>query len=86
MRLAHRVSWILSYGEIPQGMLVLHHCDNTFCVNPTHLFLGTQRDNVHDALAKGRMPQIAYSKGRPRKGRDGCIPELSEKLRKRLMG
>ena len=52
--LAHRVSWHLVNGPIPEGVFVLHHCDNKLCVNPKHLFLGTQKDNIHDMLRKGR--------------------------------
>lgn len=55
---AHRMAWIECFGEIPEGMSVLHRCDNKRCVNPEHLFLGTQRDNIRDAMAKGRMPQF----------------------------
>ncbi len=51
---AHRYSWILAHGEIPTGMLVLHKCDVRCCVNPDHLFLGTQKDNIADMIAKGR--------------------------------
>lgn len=51
---AHRVSWRLHEGKIPDGIKVLHSCDNTRCVNPDHLFLGTQKENIYDMMAKGR--------------------------------
>lgn len=51
---AHRYSWILAHGEIPDALGVLHRCDNPKCVNPTHLFLGTNTDNNADCRNKGR--------------------------------
>lgn len=52
---AHRISWLLYYGEIPENMFVLHHCDNPACVNPLHLFLGNQQDNEDDKVRKNRQ-------------------------------
>lgn len=50
----HRVAWELENGPIPDGMHVLHHCDNPPCCEPSHLFLGTLSDNTQDMLSKGR--------------------------------
>jgi HNH endonuclease len=59
---AHRVGYELQVGPIPPGLQVLHTCDNPPCVRADHLFVGTQRDNVLDAMAKGRhrhWPRVA---------------------------
>lgn len=51
---AHRYSWELNYGKIPKNMFICHKCDVRNCVNPKHLFLGTNHDNVKDMIRKGR--------------------------------
>lgn len=60
MQTAHRVSWQI-YNGLINGFLVLHKCDNKCCVNPEHLFLGTQRDNVHDMIKKQRHKTLKGS-------------------------
>lgn len=52
---AHRTAWILAHGPIPKGLLVCHKCDVPACINPDHLFLGTHKENTHDAMKKGRL-------------------------------
>lgn len=63
---AHRVSYEVFKGPIPNGLNVLHKCDVGCCVNPDHLFLGTQVDNMKDCYAKGRI----------RNGRGVCLPKV----------
>ena len=81
---AHRVSWMIHFGEIPDdgsyhGICVCHKCDNRLCVNPAHLFLGTAADNVKDRDLKGR--HICATKGRPelcRRGADHPNAKLTD--------
>lgn len=60
--LAHRVSFEISNGSIPAGMVIMHSCDQPLCVNPDHLRLGTMKDNSQDMIAKGRRRIVIYSK------------------------
>lgn len=59
----HRASWLVHVGPIPDGLCVCHKCDVKRCINPTHLFIGTDQDNVDDWVAKGHHRN---GKGRPR--------------------
>ena len=80
--LSHRISWIIHFGSIPKGMCVCHKCDNPGCVNPHHLFLGTQKDNMQDMSKKNRANPIC--------GVKHCNAKLSEKqvleIRKKYSG
>jgi Autographiviridae endonuclease len=60
---AHRIAWQLFKGPIPTGKIVCHKCDVRICVNPEHLFLGSQQDNMNDCKSKGRMPRGVARKG-----------------------
>jgi hypothetical protein len=77
---AHRISWELNYGPIPDGLCVLHKCDNPPCVRPEHLFLGTKRDNHDDMVKKGRMvpPPIHIGDAHPLR-RDPSVRSYGEK-------
>ena len=68
VRKAHRVAYVLAFGEIPEGHHILHSCDNPPCVNPAHLRSGTRKDNMQDALKRGRhfqANQTACKRGHP---------------------
>jgi len=84
MRKAHRVSWILTNGPIPfseghHGTCVLHRCDNPCCVNPHHLFLGTNRDNMLDMVSKGRGNKISGEQHHNTKLSAEQVKEIREK-------
>jgi hypothetical protein len=71
---AHRASYLVHIGPIPNGLNVLHSCDNTLCINPKHLFLGTQADNVDDMIHKGRQ---SFGGDRPKFGEDNPVALLT---------
>jgi hypothetical protein len=60
-RKAHRAAWVEANGPIPEGMWILHSCDNPSCIEPTHLFLGTAKDNSDDMRKKGRQHYPGFS-------------------------
>lgn len=66
-QLDHRASWKIFFGSISNKMNILHRCDNPPCVNPKHLFLGSQKDNVRDMYLKGRGNNVRSSKVRTSK-------------------
>ena len=73
----HRVVYFMFYGELPDGYMVCHHCDNGLCCNPTHLFHGTALDNNQDMVRKGRQIHLLgklnpmWGKPGPMRGRRG---------------
>jgi hypothetical protein len=98
---AHRVAWRLTGKPlIPDGAVLMHACDNRLCVNPAHLSIGTQRDNVRDAVEKGRArgqfaPVDVCKHGHPfdekntlidGRGRKSCRACCREKMRRRRGG
>lgn len=72
MRMAHRLSWLIHFGEVPKRKYILHHCDNPKCVNPNHLYLGGNSENMRDAAQRNRIAhgvRHAYAKLNPTKVR-----------------
>jgi len=82
-RKAHRVAYAKANGPIPRGMLVCHRCDNPRCVNPDHLFLGTNQDNVDDMMQKGRYRFVGHSQKGEKNGNSRLTQEQVDDIRSR---
>ena len=77
-RRANRVSWEIANGPIPPGLCVLHRCDVRACVRPSHLFLGTVKDNSDDMVAKGRNRHVSVITGIRNRGEMANFAKLTE--------
>lgn len=83
VRRAHVVAWEWHYGrKVPKGKVVRHSCDNPECVNPAHLLLGTQADNVRDRVERGREGDRSGEKN----GRAKINPDIVRDIRRRAAG
>ena len=88
---AHRLAWVLENGPIPEGLIILHSCDNPKCCNVEHLSLGTKKDNSQDMLSKGRhytpFRELDFNRGNPEtaaRGEDNGNSTLTEELVKEI--
>jgi len=80
--LAHRASWVIHKGDIPEGMYVCHKCDNPKCVRPEHLFLGTNEENIKDRTIKKRSNRPFGNTFAPRKLTEKNVLEIREMIKK----
>ena len=81
---SHRIAWMLTFGDIPDGMCVCHMCDNPSCVNPHHLFLGTSNDNTQDKMDKGRHVKSLGERHGNHKLNKQQVIEIKQKLKKKI--
>lgn len=79
---AHRFSYELFVGEIPEKMIVLHKCDNPSCVRPDHLEIGTHQDNARDTVSKHRHKAMRGEKNGMAKLNESQVKEIKDKLKK----
>ncbi len=90
VQLAHRLAWIAWFGPIEEGKFVCHHCDNPSCIEVSHLFVGTQKDNMRDCASKGRtLPQkrrINFTVGEDRHSAKLTQAQIEEVIRRRGAG
>lgn len=82
-RPAHRVSYAMAKGDIPDGLFVCHHCDNRLCVKPSHLFLGNNSDNMRDMVRKGRCNVPVGARVHNAILNDEMVVEIKRRLAKR---